>query len=127
MLELIVNKQSTTSNLNLKLYGNNGTPGDQDNAVGTFWYTEISGGGYLQKVLDGAVWGVANGNNCVATYTAQTWSFTGATTPNTVYGYYVTQNVGGRLMWSERFTDGPYAINNNGDAITITPRIELEG
>ncbi len=121
MLELVLNK-SSGENLYLILFGNNVSPSENDNVAN---YTEISSGGYANKSLTGANWSVANGNNCVATYTAQTFSFTGATSPNTVYGYALKQVTSMRLMWTERFSDGPYAINNNGDSITITPRIEL--
>jgi hypothetical protein len=123
MLEYIVNK-STPATLYLKLFGNNMTPAENDTAAS---FTEVSGGGYANKSMTPANWTVANGNNAVATHTAQTFTFTGATTPNTVYGYYLVSSTDNRVMWSERFSDGPYAINNNGDSITITARLELEG
>jgi len=122
MLQLIVNNASG-ENLYLTLFGNNMTPAENDNVT---FYTEITGGGYANIVLTGANWSIANGNNAVATYAAQTFSFTGATTPNTVYGYMV-KGISHTVYWAERFSDGPYAINNNGDAITVTPRLELEG
>jgi hypothetical protein len=123
MLQLIVNA-ATPEDLYLVLFGNNVTPAENDTAA---TFTEISGGGYANISLAGASWSVANGNNAVATYAAQTFTFTGATTPNTVYGYVVKGKTSNTVFWCERFSDGPYPINNNGDAITITPRLELEG
>lgn len=123
MLETIVNKTAAET-LTLKLFGNNITPGEADTAA---TYTEVSGGGYAAKTMTGANWTAANGSNSYITHSAQTFSFTGATTPNTVYGYYLVQSTSNRVMWAERFSDGPYAINNNGDSITITARLELEG
>lgn len=123
MLEFIVNK-TAPQDLYLVLFGNNVTPAENDTNL---TYTEISGGGYANISLAGANWTVTPGNNAVATYSAQTYNFSGATTPNTVYGYLLKGKTSNTVMWSERFSDGPYPINNNGDAITITPRLELEG
>lgn len=121
MLEYIVNKVAP-ENLVLRLFGNNFTPGENDNTASL---TEISGGGYASKTLVGASWSVANGNNAIATYATQSFVFTGPTTPNAVYGYYITTS--NRLMLVERFADGPYPINNNNDSISVTPKLELEG
>jgi hypothetical protein len=123
MLQLILNNTPQDDQF-LVLFGNNMTPAENDNVT---FYTEITGGGYANITLAGANWTVSNGNNAVATYAAQTFSFTGATTPNTVYGYMVKSKTTMTVLWSERFSDGPYPINNNGDAITVTPRLELEG
>jgi hypothetical protein len=121
ILRLALNNVSQ-EDLWLTLFGNNVTPAENDNVT---FYTELTGGGYANIQLTGANWTVANGNNAVATYAAQTWTFTGATTSNTVYGYMVKGKVSMTVYWSEKFSDGPYPINNNGDAITITPRLEL--
>jgi hypothetical protein len=123
MLEFIVNK-ATPQDLYLVLWGNNVTPAENDTNL---TYQEISGGGYANISLVGANWTVTPGNNAVALYAAQTFNFTGQTTANTVYGYLLKGKTSNTVMWSERFSDGPYPINNNGDAITITPRLELEG
>lgn len=123
MLKYIVNF-TAPEDLYLVLYGNNVTPAENDTNL---TYQEVSGGGYANISLAGANWTVVPGNNAVATYAAQTWNFTGATTPNTVYGYIVKGKTSNTVMWAEKFSDGPYPINNNGDAITITPRLELEG
>lgn len=123
MLQLILNN-TAQEDFYLTLFGNNMTPAENDNVT---FYTEISGGGYANISLVGANWTASNGNNSFATYAAQTFNFTGATTPNTVYGYMVKGKTSNTVMWAERFSDGPYPINNNGDAITITPRLELEG
>jgi hypothetical protein len=123
MLQLILNNTAQDDQF-LTLFGNNMTPAENDTVA---FYTEITGGGYANITLVGANWTVSNGNNAVATYAAQTFNFTGATTSNTVYGYMVKSKTTMTVLWAERFSDGPYPINNNGDAITITPRLELEG
>ena len=118
-LKAILN-HTAPQDLTLKLYTSNTTPAESD-VAGTF--TEASGFGYAAKSLTGASWTVTPGDPTVATYAEQTWTFTGAL--GNVYGYFIVQSVSGVLMWAERFTDGPYNVQNNGDQIRITPRIEL--
>lgn len=118
-LKAILN-HTAPQDLTLKLYTSNTTPAESDTA-GT--YTEAAGFGYVAKTLTGASWTVTAGDPTVATYAQQTWVFSGAL--GNVYGYFVVQSSSGILMWAERFTDGPYNVQNNGDEIRITPRIEL--
>lgn len=114
-LEMITNK-TAPQNLVLKLYSNNITPAEADTA-GT--YTECSGNGYAAITLTGASWGTAAAGSIA--YAQQTFTFTGAL--GNVYGYFVIQATSTVLVYSERFTDGPYNIANNGDQIKITPTI----
>jgi hypothetical protein len=69
-------------------------------------------------------WSVISGNPSQAEHTEVTWTFSGAA--GNVYGYYVTRDIGGELLWAERFTNGPFNITTNGDEIKITPRLTLE-
>ena len=114
-LEMIVNK-TAAQNPVLKLYTNNITPGESDTA-GT--YTEASGNGYASVTLTGSSWGAASAGSIA--YAQQTFTFTGNL--GNVYGYFIVQVTSGTLLYSERFSDGPYNIVNNGDQIKITPTI----
>lgn len=117
MLEAVLNK-TPAEDLVLRLYTNNKTPAETDTAAS---YTEASGSGYAAKSLAGASWSVAGST---ASYAEQTFTFSGAL--GQVYGYFVTQATSGKLMWAERFSDGPYSIANNGDAVRVTLNISLE-
>jgi hypothetical protein len=120
-LSYLVGKTTTTEPLVLRLYSSNTTPAETD-TVGT--YTELVGGGYASIALTGATWTVVAGNPTTASYPQQTWTFTGAAP--TVYGYYLTRATSADLVYAERFSDGPYGIANNGDAIKVTPSISAE-
>lgn len=119
VLEYIVNRDAP-ENLVLRLYSNDVTPAETDTAV---TYTEVTGGGYASKTLTGASWNApTTGDPSYIDYAIQTWTFTGAV--GNVYGYYLTRSTGGELVYAERFTAAPYNIQNNGDKINVTPRIE---
>ena len=122
MLEMIVNK-TAPENLILKLFTSNNTPADTDTAS---TYTEASFTGYTAKTLTGASWTVTPGTPSEAAFAQQTFASTASQTAATVYGYYVIQTTSTELMWSERFTDGPYVVTNNGDEIRVTPKLTLQ-
>lgn len=106
----------------LHLYTNNLTPAEGDTEG---LYTESTGTGYSAITLTGASWTVSTtGGVTTGSYPQVTFTYTGAE-PN-IYGYYVTDNAGTLLLWSERFSDGPYAIPSGGGSVKITPKIELE-
>ena len=107
-------------NLDLRLYTSNTTPSETDTEV---TYTEAVGHGYAAIQLTAADWVVTEGDPSVAEYPDQTFTFTGAL--GGVYGYYITQRISGKLVWAERFSNGPYSIANNGDTVKITPAITL--
>lgn len=123
MLEYILNKDAP-ENISILLYANNVIP-DENSTVATF--TEVANGlGYTTGgiSLTPGSWSVISGNPSQAEHTEVTWTFTGAA--GNVYGYYVTRDTGGELLWAERFTNGPFNITTNGDEIKITPRLTLE-
>lgn len=121
MLANIVNK-TAPENLVLKLYTNNVTPAETDTAA---TYTEASGSGYAALTLTGASWTIVEGGPSEASYAQQTFTSTGGGWGNT-YGYFVVEVTSGIIKWAERFTDGPYNVQNNGDQVKITPKITLE-
>lgn len=120
MLEYIVN-QDAPEDLVLRLYTNNLTPQESDT---TGDYTEASGFGYASVTLTPASWAFVQGAPSTATFTEVTFTFTGAL--GNVYGYYINRSTGTELMWAERFVNGPFDIQNNGDEIKVTPRITLK-
>jgi hypothetical protein len=120
ILEAAVGKVAG-QNLVMRLFTNNYTP--VEGSVESN-FTEASGNGYGAITLTAASWSFAGGDPSTLSYAEQTFSFTGAL--GNVYGYYFTQVTSGKLIWAERFSNGPYNIQNNGDAIKITPQITLE-
>ena len=126
MLQYITNNDAP-ENISIRLYINAVTP-DESSVVGTF--TEVlNEAGYTTggTSLTPASWTIVSGNPSQAEHTEITFAFTGAlTAPGDVYGYYVTRDTGGELMWAERFTNGPFNITTNGDEIKVTPRLTLE-
>ena len=116
-LEHIVNK-TAPENLVLRLFQNNITPAESDTA-GT--YTEATFTGYASITLTGASWGAASAGTI--SFAQQTFTSSAAQATQQIYGYYCTQVTSGVLVYSERFSDGPYPIANNGDLIKVTPTI----
>ena len=114
---------SATGNVVLRLYSSNTTPGETDT---TATYTEATFTGYSAITLTGASWTVTNADPSVASYAEQTFTSSAGSQNQAIYGYYVTNAAGTVLMRAERFTDGPYTIVNNGDAIKVTPQITLD-
>lgn len=115
-----------TPALTIKLYSNDRTPAGTDAAAD---YTEATGGGYSNFPLTFANWTIAGGTPTAATYnTVQEWNFTGATgAPSTIYGYFVTRDSDGLLMWAERFPSGSVPFTPvNGSIIRVLPRIQCE-
>jgi hypothetical protein len=118
-LKLLVNKASP-ENLVLRLYTNDKTPAETDVASD---YTEASGSGYSAITLTGANWTVTPGAPTLASHAQQTFTITGAL--GNVYGYFLTQATSGKLVWAERFSAGPYNLQN-GDLLKVTPKLECD-
>jgi hypothetical protein len=118
-LSYLVNK-SAPENLVLCLFQSNTTPAETD-TIAT--YTEATFTGYANITLAGASWTVTGGAPSSATYAQQTFTSTAGSQSQNIYGYYLKRATSGDLVYVERFTDGPYLIANNGDAIKVTPAI----
>lgn len=119
-LKALVN-HTAGQTLVLRLFTNDVTPTD-DTVAGDL--TEASGYGYSPITLTGGSWTYTAGDPGAVAYAQQTFTFTGAL--GNVYGYYYTQTTSGVLVGAERFSDGPYNIQQNGDTIKITPTITAE-
>lgn len=121
-LEALVAK-TAGQNLILKLYKNDITPGETDTES---TYTEANFTGYSSITLTAANWTATGGAPSHIDYAQQTFTSTAGSQNQPVYGYYLVQVSSGKLVWAERFTDGPYTIVNNGDAIKVTPVITCD-
>ena len=121
-LNAFVNKAAAT-NLILKLFSNNITPAETD--VDTD-YTEATFTGYSSITLTGANWTVTPGAPSSAAYAQQQFTSTAGSQNQSIYGYFMTRTTSGNLALAERFTDGPYVIQNNGDFIQVTPNITMD-
>ncbi len=120
LLKYMLNYTSPT-NVELRLYTNNATPAYTDVLAS---YTESSAAGYGGITMAGTAWTVATtSGTTVANFAQQTFSYT---TSESVYGYFVTSNGKGQVLWAERFSGAvPFNIPSGGGTISITPRVTL--
>jgi hypothetical protein len=107
----------------LRLYQNNITPAETDTAA---TYTVATFTGYANKALTGASWTVTEGAPSSAAAAQQTFTSSADQTLQNIYGYYVVQTTSGIIMWAERFTGAPFAIQNNLDAVLLTPVLTMD-
>lgn len=118
--ELLTNNE-TVSDLRLHLYQNDLDP-TSSNVLGDF--TEATFTGYASVLLTAANWTVTTASTTVHEYnTSVPFTSSAGSQNQDIYGYYVTKESDGSLVYSERFSDAPNNIANNGDAINMTPRI----
>jgi hypothetical protein len=122
-LEAFVAKSAATA-LILCLFKSNTTPAETDT---TATYTEADFTGYSNISLTGASWGSpSEGAPSSIAYAQQTFTSSAGSQNQDVYGYFMKRTTSGRIALAERFSDGPYNIANNGDAIKVTPSITLD-
>jgi hypothetical protein len=121
-LEALVNKTAPQT-LVLKLFKSNTTPAEADTEGS---YTEATFTGYGSISLTGANWVTTAGAPSDVTYPEQTFTSSANQSPELVYGYILVQTTSGKLVAAERFSNGPYTMQNNGDAIKVTPKITQE-
>lgn len=120
MINYILNRD-LPEGLVIRLYSNNIIPQETDTITN---YVEVVGGGYASIGLVAGNWTILAGTPTSAEHTEVVWTFTGAV--GNVFGYYVSRLTGLELMWAERFSNGPFNIQTNGDEIRVTPRLTLE-
>lgn len=102
-----------------KLYQNDYTPTPQsvlaDFTVATF-------AGYASS--SAITWGPAftdSLDQAQAVGSVKQFNCNASTTPNVIYGYYITSGDGATLIFAERFAE-PQAINGVGDSVVLVPR-----
>lgn len=112
-----------TYTLGLGLYTNNYEVVESDTLSAL---TELSGSGYARKPLTAANWVITEGNPSEAAYPTLTWTFDSNNAAD-VYGYflYIVDASVTYLIGAEKFSDGPYQINTNGDKILVTFKIQI--
>lgn len=120
LLQYIVNMVPPTNPV-MHLYTNNYTP-NENATLATL--AEASQSGYAPITLVGSNWTttLVTGSS-TAVYSEQTFSFT---TGVNVYGYFVTDTTGTKLLWLERFSGAPFTLPSGGGTIAITSRVTLE-
>ena len=97
--------KTAPQDLDLQLFSSDTTPAEGDTAA---TYTIVTGGGYADIQLTASNWTITPGGPTTAVQPQQTFTFTGAV--GNVFGYLVIQRTSGKIMWSERFTNGPFNI-----------------
>jgi hypothetical protein len=125
-IELAIMQNLLNTPLTLRLFGNNHTPAGADSIAA---YTEIAGGGYVNKPLVYLGWSFQTSiAPSSASYATQSWVFTSAiNAPGTIYGYYVTRNSDGALLWAEMFPVANIPFGPvNGSKIVVLPRFTAE-
>lgn len=106
----------------LKLFKNDYTPVDTSTLAN---FTEADFDGYAPITLN--AWGNAfiNGSNIAEIdEVVRTFTCTGNTTPNTIYGYYL-EDVANQYLFAERNPAGGIAINTAGQVYVVWPRVTL--
>lgn len=116
LLNLMTNNAST-QNLTLRLYSNNYTPVEASTYAS---FTEATFTGYSAEALTAGSWTITAADPSTAAYPQVTFTSSAGSQNQDIYGYYVTRATGPEVVFAELFTDGPYNIANNGDAIKIT-------
>jgi hypothetical protein len=105
----------------MKLFTNNYTPNDSATLA---TLAEASQAGYAPITLAGTNWTTTlTAGLATAVYSEQTFSFT---TGVNVYGYFVVDTTGTKLLWLERFSGAPFTLPSGGGTIAITSRVTLD-
>jgi hypothetical protein len=117
ILQYAVNKDAP-EDLVLKLFKSDTTPAESDTAA---TFTESDWTGYSSSSLTGASWNATPGDPSQVDYAQQIFTSSADQAVQQNYGYFLVRTTGTELMWAERFTDGPYPIENDGDQIKVTP------
>jgi len=115
-LQLILNL-----NMTIRIFGNNATPGPASVAAS---FNEIAGGGYANKPIVFANWSFTSNAPSYGLYPKQSWTFTGViNAPGTIYGYFITRDSDGLLMWAERFPAAAVPFTPVvGSLVEVTPK-----
>lgn len=117
----------TDVDMTLRLYRNDVVSGLTDvqiEALTQASFTEANFAGYAASSMTTA-WTTTQGNPSTATRAVVTFTRSSTGTAQLIYGYYVTRNSDGALMWFEHF-DAPVSIEFINDAIQVTPTLTLD-
>jgi hypothetical protein len=121
MLRFALGDATPDTTCTLRLFVNDYTP-VPGSVVGNF--TEMTTQNYAPIVLTNTNWTVtAEDPEAQAVQAEQTFTFDGSGGDTIVYGYYVTDDTAGALLWAERFPAPPTVPDTLGGTIKITPKI----
>jgi hypothetical protein len=121
MLKLLCNKAGVTlRDMSLRLFKNDYTP-VETSIVGDFTVANFTG--YASQTLGTADWTITPGAPTSAACGQKTFTSTAGSQNQPIYGYYLVTVTDEIFVAGERFSDGPYTVVNNGDAIKVTPNI----
>jgi hypothetical protein len=124
MFKLLCNKSGVTlRDMSLRLYQNDYTP-VEGSVVGDFTVATFTG--YASITLGTGDWTITPGAPTSAACAQKTFTSSAGSQNQNIYGYYLVTVTDEIFIAGERFSDGPYNIANNGDAIKVTPNITLE-
>lgn len=104
-----------------RLFNNDYTP-DVDSEIADF--SECDETGYEEAEMRGIDWEIVQGDTSGAAGTYPQITFTFEEAAN-VYGYFVVNPAGDKVLWAERFPTAPYEIVTAGE-IRVTPEITLD-
>jgi hypothetical protein len=114
-------RQADPEDIVLRLFSNEIEPDPTHTAAD---YDELEGGGYAPQALRGPadVEIVEQKGREIAVQTVlKVWDFTGRAEP--VFGYLAVGATSGKGYWVDRFADGPYEVNGDGDQIKVSVRL----
>lgn len=113
------------SNLVVRLFKSNTTPAKTD-TIGT--YTQADFDGYMGVGVGTWNQGGPDGAGRMDITASAACNFTVGSSPSgsqNIYGYYITDTSGSKLVVAERFDSAPVVMAVTGDSIHITPTITL--
>jgi len=120
LLDMLVGGDSFTD-VRLRLYKNNYTP-VAGSTFGDFTQADFSG--YAEETPAFGSATVVNGKGTIVDAAARLFIHTGGGTANTVYGYYVVDDLNNEILWAERFPS-PILMSVAADQIAITLQFAL--
>jgi hypothetical protein len=124
LLQFMVGDAAPAATWSLRLFVNDFTP-SPTSVIGSF--TEMSTQNYSLKSLTNTNWVISGPlPEALATYAEQTFTFDGSGGATNVYGYYLTDDTGGALLWAERFPSAPIVVPATfGGEIKLTPTFQF--
>lgn len=124
--ELLVLESIIKDNLTLRLFLN-GTHPSKTMIFKDF--IEVKGGGYKPQEMLRSDWDFKDINGRLAVVHPTVFFVFMSAVKDEIYGSYGTKTVDGKekVIWAERFQDGPYIVLNRGDDVTVDPTIKLGG
>ena len=120
MLRFALGDVTPNTTCTLRLFVNDYTPVPATTEAN---FTEMTTQNYTPIVLTNTNWTVtAEDPEAQGVQAEQTFTFDGSGGDTIVYGYYITDDTAGALLWAERFPSPPTVPNILGGVIKITPK-----